>query len=293
MIVRSTWAKAAALVVAASVVIGGSNFVVAPARVEVEGGEQATPARVGSRFEDMVAGTLTADKGEVLSAATPPEPPAVKAQSAQPPPTSAAAATPTARHAASAPTEVVIAAPESPVVTAAIAASARAVVTTHVPSTTAPRLSQRPEPRDPQRMAQAAARVKKPVKKAIPATKRGIAKRDNAKGAETGQVKAKAAQQGNTGSQAVQSGTAAKSNYPGQVMRKIARVPKPNVSSRGETVVTFAVSASGGLSQVAVARSSGSAALDRAALAVIRKAAPFRAPPAGAQRQFLIKIKGR
>ncbi|WP_289086128.1 hypothetical protein [uncultured Sulfitobacter sp.] len=36
-----------------------------------------------------------------------------------------------------------------------------------------------------------------------------------------------------------------------------------------------------------------SAALDRAAVSVIRKAAPFPRPPAGARRQYSIKIKGQ
>jgi periplasmic protein TonB len=58
-------------------------------------------------------------------------------------------------------------------------------------------------------------------------------------------------------------------------------------------VIAFTISASGGLGGVSVARSSGSAALDQAALTLIRKAAPFPKPPAGARRQYTIKIKGR
>ena len=47
------------------------------------------------------------------------------------------------------------------------------------------------------------------------------------------------------------------------------------------------------LAGLSVARSSGSAALDRAALRVVQRAAPFPAPPAGAQRSFSIKIEAR
>ena len=62
---------------------------------------------------------------------------------------------------------------------------------------------------------------------------------------------------------------------------------------RGATVVAFRVAGSGGLAGLSVARSSGSAALDRAALRVVQRAAPFPAPPAGAQRSFSIKIEAR
>jgi protein TonB len=58
-------------------------------------------------------------------------------------------------------------------------------------------------------------------------------------------------------------------------------------------VVAFSVSASGGLAGVSIARSSGSAALDAAALRMVQRAAPFPPPPKGAQRSFSISIKGR
>ena len=57
--------------------------------------------------------------------------------------------------------------------------------------------------------------------------------------------------------------------------------------------IAFAIASNGGLASVSVARGSGSAALDRAAVSVIRKAAPFPRPPAGARRQYSIKIKGQ
>lgn len=89
------------------------------------------------------------------------------------------------------------------------------------------------------------------------------------------------------------SGNADVSNYPGLVMREISRVRKPIVAARGTTLVRFSVNASGALSSVTVARSSGSTRLDRAALQVIRQAAPFPEPPPGAQRSFQIQIKGQ
>ncbi|SFH43496.1 protein TonB [Palleronia marisminoris] len=93
--------------------------------------------------------------------------------------------------------------------------------------------------------------------------------------------------------QASQAGNAAASNYPGQVMSRLSRVPRPSVRAAGSAVISFAVAGSGGLANVGIARSSGSAALDRAAVQLVRRAAPFPAPPPGAQRSFSITIAGR
>ena len=65
------------------------------------------------------------------------------------------------------------------------------------------------------------------------------------------------------------------------------------MNARGAAVVAFSIAGSGGLSGVSLARSSGSAALDRAAIQVVQRAAPFPAPPAGAQRSYSIQIKAR
>ena len=81
--------------------------------------------------------------------------------------------------------------------------------------------------------------------------------------------------------------------YPGLVFQRIARAGRPGGAGRGTTVVGFTVAPSGGLAALAVARSSGSARLDRAALGIVSRAAPFPPPPAGAQRRFTISIEGR
>lgn len=88
-------------------------------------------------------------------------------------------------------------------------------------------------------------------------------------------------------------GTAAASTYPGLVMRRIARAGRPEGRARGAAVVAFSISPGGALSAISIARSSGTAAFDRAALAVVRNAAPFPRPPAGARRSFSIRIQGR
>jgi protein TonB len=81
-------------------------------------------------------------------------------------------------------------------------------------------------------------------------------------------------------------GNAAVSNYPGKVRSRIARaagkIPRSLRSkAKGDVVVSFTVTASGGLGGVSVARSSGLPALDSAAVAAVRRAAPFPAIPDG------------
>ncbi|KAA0916380.1 energy transducer TonB, partial [Aquicoccus porphyridii] len=88
-------------------------------------------------------------------------------------------------------------------------------------------------------------------------------------------------------------GSAAASNYPGLVMRRLSRAGRPRVNARGEAVVGFTIADNGGLAALGIARSSGSAALDRAALGIVRGAAPFPKPPRGAERRFSIRIRGR
>ena len=76
-------------------------------------------------------------------------------------------------------------------------------------------------------------------------------------------------------------------------MRHLARVPRPRADARGAALVQFAIATGGRLASVGVARSSGSTRLDRADLTVMQCAAPFPAPPAGAQRRFSVKIEAR
>lgn len=121
---------------------------------------------------------------------------------------------------------------------------------------------------------------------------RGNAQRSARAGAATGHEKAAARQQGRADTAATRSGNAAASNYPGQVMKRISGVPRPRVASRGTAVVSFTIAPGGGLGAVNLAQSSGSGELDRAALRVIRRAAPFPAPPPGARRTYSIRIQG-
>ncbi|MDC9823364.1 TonB family protein [Devosia sp. ZB163] len=82
-------------------------------------------------------------------------------------------------------------------------------------------------------------------------------------------------------------GSAAASKYPGLVEAKVVRAakyPKKAKGDDGEALVSFVVGASGKLVQVALARSSGNAALDDAAIAAVNRAAPFPPIPEAAGR---------
>ncbi|MEM9240256.1 MAG: energy transducer TonB [Pseudomonadota bacterium] len=126
-----------------------------------------------------------------------------------------------------------------------------------------------------------------------PRVQQGNAQQNATAGGATTNSQSQPAQESANTGRSTTAGNAAASNYPGQVMRKLNRVPKPRVGSRGTVVVNFVIAASGGLSGVSVVRSSGSARLDQAALQVVRRAAPFPRPPAGAKRSFQISIKGQ
>jgi len=71
-------------------------------------------------------------------------------------------------------------------------------------------------------------------------------------------------------------------SYAARVRAKVARNKPSSAGHRGVARVSFGVSRSGGLSYARLSRSSGSSALDRAALRAVQRAAPFGAPPPGA-----------
>jgi protein TonB len=82
-------------------------------------------------------------------------------------------------------------------------------------------------------------------------------------------------------------GSAAASKYPGLVQAKVTRAAKYPSKARGdagEALVSFTVGASGTVTKVALARSSGNDALDSAALAAVDRAAPFPPIPEAAGR---------
>lgn len=150
------------------------------------------------------------------------------------------------------------------------------------------RPAERPKPPEPQAVRSSAS---KPAAKPI-AKPRG----NGAVNATRGVVKSARSQPGGLsqsidGRSEVQ-GNAAASNYADLVMRRIQRA-KRRADVRGEAIVRFSINASGGLTAVSLARSSGSGKLDSIALAQVRRAAPFPSPPVGARRSFTVRIKGK
>ncbi len=159
---------------------------------------------------------------------------------------------------------------------------------------TRPRVSARPRAR-PREIAKPAPKPPKP--RPAPAKAKpnpGAAQPAQVRGSAEGQKQASQTETSRSSAKAAaQAGNAAVSNYPGQVMRKISRLRRPRVRSRGTATVAFRIAPGGGLASIRIAKSSGSAELDAAALQLVRRAAPFPKPPAGARRSFSIGIKGR
>lgn len=179
------------------------------------------------------------------------------------------------------------------------------------PDTDVPRLSKRPMLRDPAmetpiKRAEApkpkpkpkpkpqTQQAKKPAPKPAPQkTTQGNSNQNAKAGTTRGTANATAKQQGSGNAKKRQAGNAAVSNYPGLVNRHLARVRKPSLNRRGTVRVSFSIASSGGLGGVSVSGSSGSSQLDQAAVQMIRRAAPFPRPPAGAQTRFTISIQFR
>ena len=114
-------------------------------------------------------------------------------------------------------------------------------------------------------------------------------RRGVAEGAETGIANDAGAGKG----AAKEAGNAAASNYPGTVMRKINRTRKPHVGAKGAAIVGFEIAADGTLAGVRILQSSGEETIDQAAVNHLRRAAPFAAPPSGAQRRFQVEYVSR
>ncbi len=294
MIARSRLVFAGIMVLSSALHLGAVTLLWIEPAARIEGGSPAADTSLGSSFADLavgiqqpvetsemarppVASTVTRAVAPVATAAAHvvPEPsrsvqPAVSPQAAAtvtPPVAVQEPMTPAPTHTRSAPVDTTVAA---------------------LPDTAATPVSVRPK--------MPAKRPQPPKMTAAPkpAQAKGNANRNARAGSQHGAAAkpAQARQAGKTVSQKAQ-GNAAAANYAGQVMQRISRVPRPQTSARGVAVVRFSIAANGGLSSVGIAGSSGSAALDQAALAVVRKAQPFPAPPSGAGRSFSIRIKGR
>ncbi|WP_417258958.1 TonB family protein [Celeribacter sp.] len=265
------------------------------APVEMEGQTGGLEAQIGTAFADMSAGTISATPTE-NRAITPPEQPPVTPAEGMPtkPLTPTEPLTTTAPPIASTPPATV--STVTPQTTATLTPQSVTTTITATPDPEAQALKKHmPAPRPaPKAVAKKTPKkaVKTPPEPKATAAPRGNAKTSARAGQTDGTQAAKTASKG-SGGRTKETGNAAASNYPGLVMRKLSRVSRPRVSTKGVAVVSFKVAANGGLAAVSLSRSSGSAELDRAALKVVQRAAPFPAPPSGARRSFSIEIKGR
>lgn len=149
-------------------------------------------------------------------------------------------------------------------------------------------LGQTPPPPPPPQTQQA---------RQTPAALQGNANQDTRRGTVATTQNTGQATQSGQGQQVDQAAVAAArqaaANYGNVVMRQISRTRRENTRSRGVAVVSFRVGASGQLASVGIGQSSGDADLDRIAVNHVHRAAPFPAPPAGAQTSFSIQFQGR
>ncbi|WP_084657387.1 energy transducer TonB [Natronohydrobacter thiooxidans] len=303
--------KTLALAAGASVLLHlGAMAALAPREMAlIAGGGEAAPAALGTSFADFAEGVLSPSEAEPLE---------VEHADTILPVAPAQAQTP---HPAQ-PDRAALAVPLAPDQNAALLPAMPEQVTTTTPPEQMPEtpaapitapaeLAQTPPPEilaaapsetvnpdtSPSELAPTTSRTPPPRPDRTQPTRQARAPQGNAAQSAT-----RGGQQGSTGqtaseapvrTQASAQGNAAASNYPGEVLRRIQRTRQARSPARGQVLVAFSVASNGGLASVSVARSSGHAGLDQAALDHIRRAAPFPPPPGGAQRQFSFEFVGR
>lgn len=87
-------------------------------------------------------------------------------------------------------------------------------------------------------------------------------------------------------------------NYRGVVSAHLARYKRfppeaQNRGAQGAATVTFTIGGSGGVTSVSLSRGTGVAALDQEAVAMVRRASPFPAPPNGRPMSFTVPVSYR
>lgn len=145
---------------------------------------------------------------------------------------------------------------------------------------------------EPQKAETKPAREKKAEKAEKPAREnadgaRGNGRANTRKGTANGAQDGRTVAKGKGGKSGA--GNAAVSNYPGKVAAKLRRAARSISRSairkaKNDVQVGFTVRADGSVGGIRITRSSGSPELDRAALTVVQRAAPFPPIPEGAGR---------
>lgn len=88
-------------------------------------------------------------------------------------------------------------------------------------------------------------------------------------------------------------GNASVTNYVGRVLVQLNRFPVGRTSDSGTARVQFQINPNGSLAWVRIVRSSGSAAVDRAATTQVRRAAPFPRTPNGASQRLVFLYRNK
>ncbi|GFE64684.1 cell envelope integrity protein TolA [Litoreibacter roseus] len=310
MIATSRWIAGLALIAAAVLHLAGLVRMDFAADIEIAGGQVgATQASLGNAFADMAEGTLTRVEATEINQPLVVEQMAKQQDvqkitetvsalpEAKPVSDGTVTMVPSATDTAATPNLTTLA-PMRPMQTTPIAPTAPVgILQAEDPTETEVSKSLRPKPRKREFVERNAMSDKPPTPdraRRADATPQGNEAQTNARAGQSDGVTSTPHAQRTTGSpRSTQEGNAAASNYPGQVMSRIQRVRRPSLRTRGTATIAFRIATNGGLSAISLVSSSGSAELDRVALQIIQRAAPFPIPPKGAQRSFSIPIKGR
>ncbi|WP_185983364.1 energy transducer TonB [Aureimonas mangrovi] len=93
-------------------------------------------------------------------------------------------------------------------------------------------------------------------------------------------------------SQGARSNSVSPARWQSQVQARLNRAKRtPRGAGRGTVSVSFTISASGSAGGVRIARSSGNATLDQAAVQLVQRASPFPAPPSGGSVSLTVPIR--
>lgn len=139
--------------------------------------------------------------------------------------------------------------------------------------------TQRPRPQQPAPQQQATRTVTKPAPQA------GNGGQSNA---DSAAAQATAGQQGQGSG-----GASQMASWQNQVQRRLnnaKRYPRSAGRATGTAMVSFTITASGGLAGVSLSRSSGNAVLDQAAIDAVNRAAPFPPVPTGASKSLAVPV---
>lgn len=304
--------------------LAGTAFALKPETTQIAASGAAVLTKQGNAFTDLATGVISGVTATNQAASTPPatsttaavpqatEPVQSNATNSSaatakvqagataviPTTTAVTPSTTTARPvttatAAISPTQPIAPTPATPIAQASPPAIATETITATALDPSVVLTSRRPEglappPPPPQPTARS---------EPAPAPRGNAQQNANAGSASNNVPQATATTSGSNAQNAAPSATAANSaaatNYPGQVMRRISRVRKPRTNARGAVTVLFSIASNGSLASVSVGQSSGNTQLDQMAVQVVQRAVPFPAPPSGAQTRFNVKITGR